>query len=44
MDLLIQKLIEENKDDIKDKFDYLFLFVHTFVSHEYENKVKKHAY
>ena len=39
MDLLATNLLHDNQDDIKDEFDYVCLFIHTFIIHEFKIEV-----
>ena len=40
MDQLFQHLRDKNEKEIKDEFDYLFVFIHTFIIHEFDIEVR----
>ncbi len=39
MDSLLEELLENNKEVMENEFDYLFFFIHAFISFEFDNEV-----
>jgi hypothetical protein len=45
MDQLVTELLRENESDIKNKFDYLIIFLHAYIEYHFpQNTVKLEKY